>query len=113
MKIYVEVSAWDYWNRVGFSIPVAAGSTAKFTVSAGRNLSSTAGYVLPTDGFSGWLISDPFQIPTGQSVDNVRFNGPTALLDLQWKGAATGSGVVKISEPIFLKITDPRTAWNF
>lgn len=99
----LELSAWAYWNDF-FTICGADTSGASTIQSWAMGVGT-----LPetTDALDIYAICEPFQIPAGSN--NISFGTP--MLNYSWQSAATGSGVIKISPPIFRKVTDPRTAW--
>ena len=109
---FFELSAWNGWVRAYFQPIFSTGTTTKQTLTVLRSEGTSGAQLLPTSGISFWAISDPFQIPSGFSIDTLRQNTTNTLLGLNWRSDVSGTGTIKVSKPILRKITDPRPAWN-
>lgn len=107
-----ELSAWDYWVRANWAIFLSLSSSNKWTTTILRNNTSSGAYILPNGGLSYWAISEPLQIPSNPVVDTLRVNGGNAMLALSWLSAGSGTGTIKVSQPILRKVSDPRSAWK-
>jgi hypothetical protein len=107
--LYVELSAWDYWSRAQTALIVGTSTTTTFTAYSMRYTAPTPN-VLPSGGVAGWWISDPFQIPDDST--HARLNQVGSVINVFWFSPSTGTGVIKISQPIIRKMDDPRPLWN-
>jgi hypothetical protein len=111
-SVWVELSEWAFWTRASISIFLGDATTTRWT-QAGMQPFNSGVYLQPAEARGMWLDTEPFQIPATLGVVNrVRLSGTGALLDLRWRGAATGTAVAAIGKPILRKVGDPRGIWN-
>lgn len=102
---FIELSAWNYW--LGHDVFLGADASGTAKMQSWANAVGTLPE--PANALSFWSVGEPMQIPSG--ANNVSF-GTQSMLNYQWSSAGTGTGIIKVSQPILRKITDPRTAWH-
>ncbi len=107
--MYVEVSPWNAWVDISLEMALRDGWQARSRADAmlprDRLLQRW-----PSEGWKGWLLSEPIRLPPGTNIDTIRTSLSFARIEFL-KGAG-GTGTIKLSRPLVRKIPDPRTSWN-
>lgn len=101
--------------RYHWNIFLSVGTSTKWTQTIARSASATAGnHFLQPPLLNGFRMeSDSFQVPPGQSINNLRVATSQAAGGISWRGDASGPLVVKLSKPILRKeLVDPRASWG-
>jgi lysophospholipase L1-like esterase len=107
--MYVEVAPWDGWVDISLTLALRDGWKARSRADAMLPHDRRA-QRWPSEGWKGWLLSDPVQITPGANIDTIRTSLSFATVEFL-KGAG-GTGTIKLSRPIVRKISDPRSDWN-
>lgn len=108
--LFVEASSWIGW--LSLELQIAVDGTQPYVARGGliNPDAKTQNLPLGDDGFSGWFRICRFQIPEQINPKALRID--TRPFSIQFDRQATGSGTLKISQPVLRKASDPRSAWN-